>query len=168
LTSNGYNNAAFDDYVLGSLNPFSAIFSEREAKVTSYSIEGEILEPLRFSGTVISGTEEPPISVGSPSILDTSSPTELFAGMTTLHSMTLLNSMLLSSQFANAVRAQPFALEVFSDGTLYATDPQFSDIADFMNRMLIQHVGDASKGTAGNGMLDALGLLLPAACCDYR
>lgn len=152
LALNDYNNSAFNDYT----SSLGTLFSEREAKVTSYYLSGEILEPLRAAVPVIAGMETH-IPVGAQSILDTAWPNKLFAAKVTLHSMTLLNDMLLSPQFALAVQGQSQAVEVFTDETLYASDPQKSSKPDFLNRMLIEQVGDPVNGAAANGILDALG-----------
>jgi Ca2+-binding RTX toxin-like protein len=152
LIANGYNNTAFNDYVLS----FGTLFYSRESNVKSYYLDGEILEPLRALVPVIAG-EENVVSAGNQSIVDTIDLKKLAAGMTTLHSMTLLNDMLLSSQFSVAIQSQPYALEVFTDSTLYATDPQTSNIPDFLNNMLIKAVGDPNNAIPGSGILDELG-----------
>ncbi|MDP2976853.1 MAG: hypothetical protein Q8N45_11665, partial [Anaerolineales bacterium] len=148
LLANDYNNSAFDEYS----QSLGTLFSQRETKVRSYYLDGEVLEALRVAVPVIAGAETE-ISAGNPSILDTANPLKLFGASVTMHSMTLLHSIMLSPSFAEAVKQQRRAIEVFFDTALYAKDPQTSDQPDFMNLMLNKQLTD---GSGSQGMLNAL------------
>jgi hypothetical protein len=127
LLANDYSNAALDAYS----QSLGALFSQRENKVSSYSLDGEVLEPLRIAIPVIAGSETE-ISAGNPSILDTLDPRKLFGASVTLHSMTLLHSIMLSPSFAEAVNHQQRAIEVFFDSALYTRNPETSEEPDWI------------------------------------
>jgi hypothetical protein len=133
LSTTGYSNSAFDEYC----QSLGFLFTQREEKVISYHLDGEILEPFRSGVTTIVGSEHE-ISIGNPT-----------AGGMVLHSMSLLHAVMLSSEFASGVTQQRRAIEVFFDESLYARDPQKSAEPDFINWVLKQQL-------AGKGTLNAL------------
>ena len=146
----GARHSAFSKY----LKTAGLHFAEREKNVTSYVISGEVLESIRFKFDTISGSETK-ISLGNPSILEGHHLTNLLRGKVTLHSMTLLNAVLLSPIFAAGVTQQSRAIEVFFDESLYATKPESSVIPDLMTRLLKAQLMDST--TDSNRFLDALG-----------
>jgi len=145
LLANDYNNSAFDEYT----SSLGALFSQREANVTSYSMDGEVLEYLRAVLPNISG-QAYEYAVGTPSI------TEGVPGamMVSLHSMDLLSSVMRSLSFNEGMIEQNRAFSVFADSDLYASDTR-ADRADFMAKM---HNWQLQSGsTNGGGILDMLG-----------
>jgi hypothetical protein len=138
LAANGYSNSAFNTYALS----LGTLFLARESNVQSRYLAGEALEYLRFIVPVITGSGlETRESIGAQT-----------ADMVTLHSMTLLNAILLSDAFKQALTQQTRAVEVFSDSTLYARDPQKSTEPDFLNKMLNQQLISVAGG-ASSGIL---------------
>jgi Ca2+-binding RTX toxin-like protein len=145
LLANGYNNSAFDDYT----SSLGALFPQREANVTSYSMDGEVLEYLRAILPNIAG-QAYEYSVGTPSITE-SVPGSMAVN---LHSMDLLSSVMRSLSFNEGMIEQNRAFSVFADSDLYASDTR-ADRADFMAKM---HNWQLQSGsTNGNGILDMLG-----------
>lgn len=145
LLANGYNNSAFDDYTAS----LGALFAQREANVTSYSMDGEVLEYLRAVLPNISG-QAYEYNVGTPPI------TEAVPGSMaiSLHSMDLLSSVMRSLSFNEGMIEQNRAFSVFADSDLYASDTR-ADRADFLAKM---HNWQLQSGsTNGNGILDMLG-----------
>ncbi len=153
LARRGYSDAAFNAYT-SSIN-FSD-FDRRQTQVIGHSLQGEILEALRYPNTVILGSETVH-SVGAQTILGTSNTAELTAARVNLHSITLLTAMMMSPTFAEAVRNLPNALDVFFDERLYARDPQRSVTPNLLDHLLRQHVGDEASGIPANLMLDRFG-----------
>ena len=141
LSTFGYGDPVLQRYVEGG----GIDFSQREGNVHSWHVAGEILTPLRAIGATIVGQDQvTPIDVGSPSLLDSMNPLALISGAVDLHSISLLHALLVSPAFREAVRLQPYALETFFDGSLYARDPETSDTPDFLVRLLLQHIGDGT------------------------
>ena len=146
----GARHSAFSNY----LKSAGLLFAAREKNVTSYSISGEVLEAIRFKFATISGSATK-IALGNPSVLDGHHLTNLLSGKVTLHSMTLLNAVLLSPTFAAGVTQQSHAIEVFFDESLYATKPESAVVPDLVTRLLKAQLMDSSAPS--NGFLDALG-----------
>lgn len=130
-------------------------FSGREANVTSYHLDGEVLDALRFPGTVIDGNPMPAISVGSPSIFDDPDPEATFNARVVLHSMVLLHSTMMSEQFRLGLEQQRRAIEIFFNESIYARNPDL-DEPDFMTLMFNQHLLAIDSGQQ-SGKLDAIG-----------
>ncbi|MDI9238641.1 calcium-binding protein [Lysobacter sp. LF1] len=138
--SSGYRNPALDEYT----STWGAHFWRRESNVTSYSVDGEVLEYLRLAMPAIYGSARE-YEVGTPSVLE-AIPGSLAIS---LHSMDLLSSVMRSDAFNDGLIAQNRAFDVFSDGDLYGADTR-SNKADFMARMHNRHL-------LGSGSLDVLG-----------
>ncbi|MBA3058073.1 MAG: hypothetical protein KJ614_05910 [Gammaproteobacteria bacterium] len=127
LTALGFSDPAFDSY-----SP--TVFGAREAQVRGIYLKGESLAAGRLAWPDITGTELPAVDPGSPQ------------GVTArnLHSMTLLASIMTSTAFADAVRAQPGLLALLFDESLYKRDSKTSAKPDFLTRLYSQQVGSAS------------------------
>ena len=138
LQANGYSNAELNEYV----ESLGTLFSTRESLVTSWHVEGEILEMLRFGGNTIAGSENV-LHVGSPEV-----------GGVDLHSVTLLHALLLSPDFKEAVATYPHLLEYVFDKNIYARDPQKSNFPDFLTYLVLQQVGGGSQGVESNKLLE--------------
>lgn len=141
ITGEGYSSPNFDAYVDDYVNRFS----ERESNISAYHLNGEFLNALRSPGLSISGSETA-ISVGDPSGVSAFN----------LHSMNLLNAVLVSDTFKAGLIKQEQALAAFFDKSLYANDPSTSNEVDFMVRVLNGQLLD-EQGGSSVGILDALG-----------
>jgi Ca2+-binding RTX toxin-like protein len=151
LSLNGYSNSDLNDYI-GSLG---TQFSQRESRVASWYVDGEVLVPLRTAGgSIVGDGRETKLTVGSPSLLQTSNPGAYFAGTVNLHSISLLHALLVSSSFKDAISTKPDALEEFFSSQIYAQDMQVSDKADFLTKLLRQHIGNVAAGIQPNSVLD--------------
>ncbi len=140
LTLNGYNNSDLNDYV-GSLG---AQFSQRESRVSGWYVDGEALVPLRAAGgSIVGDGQETKLTVGTQT-----------ADGVSLHSITLLHALLLSTSFKEAISTKPNAVAQFFDSALYAKDPQVSNTPDFLTKLLRQQIGDPSAGIQPNSVLD--------------
>lgn len=66
LTLSGYSNSDLDAYFLST----GLLFSSREAKVSSWYVDGEVLVPLRTAGgSIVGDGQETKLTVGTPSLL---------------------------------------------------------------------------------------------------
>ena len=117
LTALGFSDPAFDNYWAAA----PTVFGAREAQVRGIHLKGEALETGRAYWAEITGTALPPVDPGSP----------VGATAVNLHSMTLLASMMTSTAFANAVRAQPGLIALLLDSSLYKFDTKTSSDQDF-------------------------------------
>lgn len=152
LATNGYSNGAFDEYT----QRLGEVFYEREERVTSYYLQGEILEGLRFPETAIEGHPEPAVTIGSPSILDQDSLDKIALARIDLHSMSLLQAVLTSKVFKDGLELQSRALEEFTDQYLYGDLPEL-DSGDFITRQLNGHLIESDASAGAVGRLDSLG-----------
>jgi len=151
LSANGYSNAAFDQYV----QSLGLLFGQREGRVTGYFLENEILDKIRFSGTVIDGNPQPAIKIGTPSIIAGDSMGDVLSGRVDLHSMSLLQAAMESDAFRLGLEKQSMALEEFLDKHFYGAEPDFAT-PDFLSQLLNDHLRDKEAGAA-LARLDALG-----------
>lgn len=96
LTLNGYSNSDLNDYI-GSLG---TQFSQRESRVSSWYVDGEVLVPLRtVGGSIVGDGQETKLTVGTPT-----------ATSVNLHSITLLHALLLSPQLQGCHQCQALCL----------------------------------------------------------
>jgi Ca2+-binding RTX toxin-like protein len=149
MARRGYSDAAFNAYAFGGA---PTLFSQREINVAGYSLENEILAPLRSLSATIEGSHEV-VPIGSQTLMQQG----LFSlpgAMTNLHSMTLLAEMLMSTKFAKMVESTPESLRMFFNTSLYATDPQVSNKQNFLDRLLIAATGNMAAGIAPVAILD--------------
>ena len=151
LAQSGYSNPAFDAYV----DAGGADFSARESKVTSYFLNGEILELIRFPWSVIEGDAKPAIDIGTPSILDTDSLFARTMARIDLHSMTLLQAAMYSNDFRVGLTQQSQALGEFLSASLYGRSPD-GEVQDLLTKLMNEHVADLADGSP-LARLDALG-----------
>lgn len=129
------------------LSTMGAVFSQREAGVFRYSIDGEVLEMLRVPFPSIEGAYKE-YTVGAPPLSEFD-PVDAALWPIKLHSMSLLSSVMRSESFNKGLVDQARAFDVFSNGNLYAADTR-TEIADFMARVHNEHLN-------GHGTLDRLG-----------
>ncbi len=143
-----YSDAAFDSYIESVGN----VFAQREGAVTGYWLQNEALAYLRAAPVVATIMGEGPgqqneIPIGNASLTQGSA-LSIAAATVKLHSMVLLASMLQSERFAAVIALHPTALELFFDIALYASDPDTSAEANFLNRLLNNHLsGNDANGT---------------------
>lgn len=152
MTAQGYSDPAFTSYAstAGLLD-----FANRENKVRLVSLESEILATLRAVAPTIYGGTEEVVAIGAQTLLNATGPAYL-AARTDLHSMTLLAAMLRSTAFAQAVQQGPDTLALFFDSGLYNRDPESSNQSNFLDKMLIADMGNASAGVAAQPALNRL------------
>lgn len=124
----GFSDDAFSTY----LNAVGSTFQEREAKVTSYWLEGEALVYLRAIAPTIMSEPGNQIATGVQNGVSSID----------LHSMTLLAAMRVSSAFATAVQQSPDLLGLIFDGKLYARATDISVQPNFIDRLYIAQVSD--------------------------
>jgi Ca2+-binding RTX toxin-like protein len=127
IAAAGFSDAAFDAYWAAA----PTVFYLREAKVRNIFIKGEFLEALRTPLTAI-GTSAPPLDPGSPTAV---------SAFGELHSMTLLASMLVSTAFADAVRADAGLMAALFDPSLYARNPETFAQPDLLTQLYSAQVG---------------------------
>ena len=140
LALTGYSDSDLEAYFLSA----GLLFSSREAKVSSWYVDGEVLVPLRtVGGSIVGDGQETKLTVGGQT-----------AGGVSLHSITLLHALLLSPSFKEAISTKSNAVEQFFDNAFYAKDPQVSNTPDFLTKLLRQHVGDPAAGIQSNNVLD--------------
>ncbi|MFZ6748472.1 putative Ig domain-containing protein [Undibacterium sp. Ren11W] len=137
MTRRGLSDDAFNDY---TRDASGTLFNQRELKIKGYSLESEILEPLRAASATIEGSHEV-TPIGRQTLLEVG-PTGLPGAMISLHSMTLLTEMLMSEKFRDMVKNTPDSLKQFFDTELYATDPQYSADMNFLDGLLIAEMGN--------------------------
>jgi hypothetical protein len=78
LLLNGYSNSTLSDYI-GSLG---TQFSAREARVSSWYVDGEVLEPLRaIAGTIVGAGQETE-STSTPRAMNSTTSYEAITGAT--------------------------------------------------------------------------------------
>ena len=152
MTAQGYSDPAFTRYAstAGLLD-----FANRENNVRLVSLESEILATLRVVAPTIYGGTEKVVPIGAQTLLNASG-TAYLAAQTELHSMSLLTAMLRSRAFEQAVQQGPDTLALFLDSGLYKRDPEVSDQANFLDKMLIADIGNAAAGVAAQPVLDRL------------
>ena len=152
LLDSGYANAAFIRYLIDTLaDPSNQLYHQRKYNVISYYLEGEVLEYFRMVFPVIAGLEIPE-SIGNQT-----------ARSDDLHAMALLHSVMLSGAFKKGLTEQFRAVEIFSDKSLYARNPQYSNDPDFKNLVLNTQLTPSgetnpAKTSVGWNMLDTLGV----------
>ncbi|KLD77734.1 hypothetical protein Y886_14145 [Xanthomonas hyacinthi DSM 19077] len=147
----GFFNTEFDAYVQSLATEFAA----RESQVTSYYLEGEILELIRFPMTVIEGNAMPAISIGTPSVLDGTSFLTSLSPRAELHSMTLLQAAMYSEDFRLGMAQQRLALAEFIDPSLYGSSAD-QEPPNLMAQLMIRHLADLEAGSP-LARLDAIG-----------
>lgn len=150
LQALGYASPAFDLYVAN----FAGEFAAREANVTAYFVEGEILDRFRTEPTTIQGVEMPALPIGPQTYLEGVSLPTLLARQSQVHSMTLLTGMVVSEAFKAMVPATRTALEMFFDKSLYSTDAETSTRVNFLDRLLNAQLGNQAPGIAPIALLD--------------
>ena len=144
----GYSDASFDSYI----ESIGDVFAQREGAVTGYWLQNEALAYLRAAPVVATIMGEGPgqqneIPIGNASLMRGSA-LSMAAATVKLHSMVLLASMLQSERFAEVIARHPTALELFFDTTLYASNPDTSSEANFLNQLLNNHLsGNDANGT---------------------
>jgi Ca2+-binding RTX toxin-like protein len=140
MTRRGLEDAAFSAFTADLTDSLYAI---REQKVHGYSLEGEALGYLRTVVPTIEATDHVMVAIGEQTLLSGSVSDKASAAVS-LHSMTLLAIMQISQEFADMVRTTPQSLKLFFDEKLYASDPQYSDMPNFLDVLLrgeISHTG---------------------------
>lgn len=139
----GYSNAAFDQYCSSP----GTLYWARESNVQSYYVDGEVLEGVRIAFPAITGAgQEHEQTIG-----------EQTANPNALHSMTLLNAILLSQEFKKGITQQTRAVEVL------ATTRSTRRSADCpMNRISLNLMLNQALKNADAGILDALGAVCSA------
>jgi Ca2+-binding RTX toxin-like protein len=132
----------------------SGLFPAREAQVSAYAINGEILSSLFYNSSLIptvAGNWNW-LSVGNSPLKNTA------GGQTDLHWMVLHSAMLTSPDFAKALVDLPRALPLVVDEDLYG-QPTSSDKRNLLVHILRHQLGyrDPRSGAeiiAPDGMLD--------------
>ena len=127
MAASGYSNAAFEAY----WSDIGTLYATREANVSGAYLQGEILDQMRTPQSTI-GTYLRE-SIGQTT-----------ASSTDLHSMTLLASMERSTEFADAVRQSPNLLAQIFDSNLYYRDPEASRQENFIDRVYIAQISNAT------------------------
>jgi trimeric autotransporter adhesin len=125
-----------------------AELARRQAAVTGYHIDGEILEAIRSDGiTALIGTGFE-VSVGNPD-LGLLEPVYL-------HSMTLLSLCLLSEDFRQALVESPAALQALFRGAYTSEGSTTEPERNFLHDLIRNEVGvDGTPNPSGNGVLEA-------------
>ena len=150
MTSLGYSDPVFTAYATSiGIEDFAA----RETRVQAVSLESEILGMLRADWATIAGGSEKVVPVGPQTLLNATGAAYL-AARTELHSMTLLTAILRSSAFAQAVQQSPHALALFFDSALYKRNPETSDEANFLDRLLVRDMGASTSGVGAQPVLN--------------
>ncbi|WP_371325016.1 hypothetical protein VX159_05735 [Dechloromonas sp. ZY10] len=139
MSTRGISDAAFTSYSLsGGLLALS-----REYNINHYSIEGEVLSPLRTSVSTL---------VGAGHEVDKGEST---AGAINLHSMTLLMAALESPSFLEIMQKLPSLVEQMLDTNLFGTDQSDDSKQDLLRHLLRHQFG--ADGITKDDMLDRFG-----------
>jgi Lipase (class 3)/RTX calcium-binding nonapeptide repeat (4 copies) len=132
LALNGYSDPEFVTFV----NSYIFTYGARESQVTSYYVEGEVLNSWLGYLPFVVGTNTP-IHIGGGDQLSA----------LTLHSIVLHSSLLISQQFREDTLAVPNLLARIFDTHLYAFKLESPD-QDFLTKLLKAQIvdGDISTG----------------------
>ena len=117
MVANGYTDSDFFAYANGT-----DTFASREPNVTAYFLDGEALQGLRTSLTAIEGSSTPYV-VGPQSHWN---PIDR-------HSITLLTAAITSQSFNEMLYANPNALALFFDDSIYKRSLASSKERDFLS-----------------------------------
>jgi Ca2+-binding RTX toxin-like protein len=159
------NFEAYADAVFGDR---AELFSQRELRVHSRYIEGEILDFLRLGNNTIAGGQSE-IDIGETTLNDAGVDTaEALSDAIALHSMGLHAALSATDDLAQASRRLPSLLELILDSTLYNKNIGTNQV-NFLNRVLNDHLADDASsllesfsadllrlGTEGSGHLEGL------------
>lgn len=141
LALHGHVDGAFATFMATYLVNYSA----REALVTNYYVEGEVLNDLF--------TNRLPFVVGTNNMIDVGTNT---LASDTLHSIVLHSAMLNSTPLRLATISLPTLLDRMFDSKLYAFD-LYTEKGDFLTKLLKSHI--PAMGDAGaHSLLTHFGL----------
>ncbi len=137
MIASGYSDEKFSLY----LKSGGLLALTREANVTNYYIEGEILQPLRTSEKNLVGSDIP-IRLGKST-----------ASMVDRHSMALLTATQISTNFLDAVQKLPNLVTQLLDDKLFAADPRDREKTDLLRKLIAHQLGVSGEITP-DGMLE--------------
>lgn len=132
-----------------ALNAFSASenFFQREQAISSYFLQGEVLEWLRGIFPAVAGSDTP-VEFGTGMMEIDSSLDSLRGDRITLHSQVLLTAGLMSDSFRQATVTVQAVLPVVMDGDLYDYNPASSTEPNFLIDLI-----RSEQANIGNGKL---------------
>ena len=133
----GYQDSAFSTYLLSA----GALALTREANVSQYYVEGEVLSKIRFSENTLVGSSDTPILMGNSS-----------ASAVERHSMALMTALQYSPAFLKVVQKLPDLVTLLLNNDLFAADANDNTKVDLLRRLLRHQLG-VKDAISPDGML---------------